>query len=188
MNDRIRIINSFRSNFGERKKSIDNRLLFLKFLVIFIIVIFISSTYSALSTLMSQFNLWINFNWFDAEFLVLGALTFIIMAPTILFEIQLLNHLKEIKEEESKHNSVLINKELQKTINDLNKNGSLKILMIVLTVILMIGSLINSDVKGDILYWKNFIIPYFLLMLIIVIQIINGYYKLRQNIKAYEEQ
>lgn len=187
MNDRIKIINSFRSNFGERKKSISNRLSFLYFLVVFILIIIFCSTYSALSSLFN-FNLLINFNWSNAGYSIMGALAFIIMIPTILFEIQLLKHLKSLEMEESKNNTELLNKDFQKKINDLNKNSASKIIMIVLTIIMLIGSLINSDEKGDFLYWNNFIIPYFLLILIIAIQIINGYNNLNQNIKEYEEQ
>jgi hypothetical protein len=53
---------------------------------------------------------------------------------------------------------------------------------------MLIGALINSVEKGELIYWNNFIIPYLLLVLIIVIQVISGYNKLKQNIKAYELQ
>jgi pilus assembly protein TadC len=104
MNDRIRLINSFRSNFGERKKSVNNRLTFLKVLAVFISTILVCATYSALSSLLHYFDLWVNFNWSDSASLILVSLGFIIMAPTILFEIQLLNHLKNINQKENENN------------------------------------------------------------------------------------
>jgi glycerol-3-phosphate acyltransferase PlsY len=188
MNDRIRLINSIRSNFGERKKSVNNRLAFLKILAVFISIILVCATYSALSSLLHYFDLWVNFNWSDSASLILVSLGFIIMAPTILFEIQLLNHLKNINQKKNENNDGFLNREFEETINDLNENSKSKIIMIVLTVIMLIGALINSVEKGELIYWNNFIIPYLLLVLIIVIQVISGYNKLKQNIKAYEQQ
>jgi uncharacterized membrane protein len=109
------------------------------------------------------------------------------MTPTILFEIQLLDHLKNIRSKINDDTTGFLNEDLQEKINDFNRNSKTKILIIILAIIILIGAFINVG-QQDIPYWNYFILPYVLLILIIVIHTIKNYRKLNQNIKTYEQQ
>ncbi len=188
MQDRIRIINTYKSHIGERKKSINNRLIFLWLISLVNIAMVLFSTIIAINSLGFDFISGFNFKWSESGSIVLFGLSFILLTPYLLFEILLMNHLKKVILESAQNDNELLNTKFEKQINDLNKNTGSKILMIVLTFVILFGALISSDNEENFLYWGNFKIPFLILILFITSYVISKYRKLNRNIKTYEQQ
>jgi len=188
MEDRIRIVNLFKSMIGERKKSINKRLVFLWLISLVNISIVLFSTIIAINSFDLGFNFGLDKKWSESSSIVLSGLSFILFTPHLLLEILLMNHLKKVILERMQNDNEALNTKFEKQINYLNKNNKSKILMIVLTFIILFGALMRSVNKDDFLYWGNFKIPFLILILFIINYVINNYKKLNKNIKTYEQQ
>ncbi len=188
MEDRIRIINAFKSMIGERKKSINNRLVFLWLISLVNISIVLFSTIIAINSFDLGFHFGLNNKWSESVSIVLSGLSFILLTPYLLFEILLLNHLKKVISKSRENDNDVLNRNFEKKIKDLNEFNKSKILMIVLTLIILFGAFLSSNIKDDFLYWGNFKIPFLILILFIFSYIIINYRKLNSNIKTYEQQ
>lgn len=173
---------------GERKKSINNRLVFLWLISLVNISIVLFSTIIAINSFDLGFHFGIQKEWSESASLVLSGLGFILFTPHLLLEILLMNHLKKVILERKEKDYEALNMKFQKQINYLNKNNNSKILMIVLTFIILFGALMRSVNKNDFLYWGNFKIPFLILILFIISYVISNYKKLNSNIKTYEQQ
>jgi uncharacterized membrane protein YcjF (UPF0283 family) len=173
---------------GERKKSINNRLVFLWLISLVNISIVLFSTIIALNSFDLGFNFGLDNKWSESASMVLSGLGFILFTPHLLLEILLMNHLKKVIFERKHNDNEALNTKFEKQINYLNKNNNSKILMIVLTFIILFGALMSSVNKDDFLYWGNFKIPFLILILFIISYIISNYKKLIKNIKTYEQQ
>nr|WP_298248348.1 hypothetical protein [uncultured Christiangramia sp.] len=187
MEDRIRIINKFKSMIGERKKSINNRLFFLWLISLVNISIILFSIIIAIDSSNLGFNFGLDKKWADSSSIVMSGLAFIILTPHLLLEILLMNHLKNVSLKKEPDDNKVLNANFEKHINYLNQNNTSKVLMIVLTLIILFGALLSSDNKGDILYWGHFKIPFLILILFIISYVISNYKKLNRNIKTYEQ-
>ena len=188
MEDRIRIINTFKSMIGERKKSINNRLVFLWLISLVNISIVLFSIIIAINSFDLGYNFGFETKWSESASIVLSGLSFILFTPHLLLEILLMNHLKKVILEKKQNDNEALNIKFEKQINYLNKYNKSKILMIVLTFIILFGALLSSDKKGDILYWGNFKIPFLILILFIISYVISNYKKLNWNVNTYEQQ
>ncbi len=188
MDDRIRIINTYKSMIGERKKSINNRLAFLWLISLVNISIVLFSTIIAINSFDLGFYFGLDTKWSESASIVMSGLGFILFTPHLLLEIILMNHLKKVILERKQSDNEDLNTKFEKQINYLNKNNKSKILMIVLTFIILLGALMRSVNKDDFLYWGNFKIPFLILILFIISYVISNYSKLNRNIKTYEQQ
>ena len=188
MDDRIRIINTYKSMIGERKKSINNRLAFLWLISLVNISIVLFSTIIAINSFDLGFYFGLDTKWSESASIVMSGLGFILFTPHLLLEIILMNHLKKVILEKKQSDNEDLNTKFEKQINYLNKNNKSKILMIVLTFIILFGALMRSINKDDFLYWGNFKIPFLILILFIISYVISNYSKLNRNIKTYEQQ
>jgi len=119
MQDRIAIIESFKSVFGERKKSIDNRLRYVEIVKYFSAAFILLVTIITIKSLL-PFNIFSDkLEWNDSALVIILSITYLLHGPRYFYESKLLKHLKKLKKEviEAPENDIL-NAQLRITIKD----------------------------------------------------------------------
>lgn len=185
MQDRITTIENYKSNLGERKKSIDKRLRHVTLLKYFsaaftlLVILIVLRSFLPIDLLNDKLE------WNDSALLIVLSFTYLLQGPKYFYESKLLRHLQKLKNDriESPKNNDL-NNQLQNMISDIN-NDKNKWWIIAYMILLMIASLIQM-ISDNFQYWNYFKIPFLLFLTLILFNFFKTYDKLSRNIKEYE--
>ena len=187
MQNRIAIIESFNSFFGERKKSINNRLRYVELLKYFSAAFILLVTIIIIKSLLPFNILSDKLEWNDSALVIILSITYLLQGPGYFYESKLLKHLKKLKNEEIEaRQDETLNTQLRITIENLN-NHKKKWFIVASVVILMIASLIQLIID-DFEYWNYLKIPFLLFIILILYDFLKNYSRLSKNIKEYEVQ
>ena len=187
MQNRIDIIESFKSFLGERKKSIDNRLRYVEILKYFTAAFILLVIIIIIKSLLPFNILGDKLEWNNSAIVVIFAITYLLHGPRYFYESQLLKHLKTLKKEEKESSdNENLNVQLRTTINEINDHKK-NWFIVASVVIIMIASLIHVIID-DFEYWEYLKIPFLLFIILISFDFLKNYNRLSKNIKEYEEQ
>ena len=140
MEERLKIIDSFKSLFGKREKGIEKRIQFLKFSISFTLILTIITVGVVIGSIIFDLVDLKMLAWSKMGLLVLLSLPSILRFPNGIYELKLLNHSKKMA---NGNGQVIIkeaNLELMELIENLN-TIKYKWILIVLTGVIGISSL-----------------------------------------------
>lgn len=187
MQNRIDIIESFKSFLGERKKSIDNRLRYVEILKYFTAAFILLVIIIIIKSLLPFNFLSDKLEWNNSAVVIIFSITYLLHGPRYFYESKLLKHLKTLKKEEKEFSdNETLNVQLRTTINEINDHKR-NWFIVASVVIIMIASLIHVIID-DFEYWEYLKIPFLLFIILISFDFLKNYNRLSKNIKEYEEQ
>ena len=124
--------------------------------------------------------------WSKIGGMFLVSFSFFINLQSEIYKTLLLQHLIRI---ENKNSSRIeeINSKLEAILRNIT-NTKKGLPIILLTILLIIGSVIQVLSEGGFQYWNYFILPLILLLLLSIYRTFSNYKALKENITAFENQ
>jgi len=185
MNERKNIIISFRSNLGQPKKGIDNRVSFLKaFILINSLITILAIGITGISIISEILNLEI-IVWENNALLIILSLSSVLNLSNELYEIKLLQHLKFINLKSDCIGINKLNKELKNIIYNLNVGIKKDWALIVFIVIIFISGIWEMGFSHN-PYWEYIKYCTILFYMAFILKSIHWYKQLNKNINTTE--
>ena len=186
MEERLSVIDLFKSMFGVPKKGDKSRIKYLKTTIVFNIVALIICWVPILMSIFSHFWGYDFLKWDKMGLLVILSLGNSLNLPNNIYELKLLLHAQKLKNQEIDSIDHSVNSELKNIMSNLNSRINNRWYIIPLLVVILILALWQFLIENQNPYWAYGKLPILLFGGIVTFDFHKTYNKLTQNIQKAE--